>query len=292
MVTLTTGRPAVSSGGRARTALALLAASLLVANAARPWQFSLGARNTETPFSLRTASAVVTSSALPGGTILPVRLENTLSLKEIQKGQLLEGKVAQEIPLPNGGSIPTKSDVKGSIVSVEKDADGPGLTVTLKFNQLTTRTATLTLSTYLRAMASSSAVRSAQMPLSGSADEGTPSGWADTIQIGGDIRFGDGGAVRTHAKQKVGKGVRGGVLVHVRANPALGCEGIVNMDDRLQALWLFSSDACGVYDMKGTKIIHTGKSAPVGEISLHFVKEDVKVEAGTGLLMRVVSPQL
>jgi hypothetical protein len=234
---------------------------------------------------------VETASAIPGGTILPLRLEKPISVKDAQKGQSIEAKVAQEVPLANGEAIPAKSLVRGSIVSVERDADGPGLKLTLKFDQLNARKETLTFSAYLRAIASFRAVQKAQSPHSG-ADVGTPEGWADTVQIGGDVRFGDGGAVRDSAKQKIGKGVRGGgVLVHVRANPALGCEGPVNMDDRLQALWVFSSNACGIYDIQGAKIVHTGKGAPVGEITLHFEKDDIKFEPGTAILLRTVSVQ-
>jgi hypothetical protein len=229
----------------------------------------------------------VENPSIPIGTILPVRLDDTISLKDAQRGQAIAAKIAQDVPL-NRDKIPAKSAVKGSIISVEKDSDGPGIKLTLKFNQMESRKETLTMVTYLRAMASYNAVRAAQTPRSG-ADVGTPTGWADTVQIGGDIRYGDGGAVRNRAKQKVGKGVNGGVLVDVRANSELGCDGIVNGDVHPQALWVFSSDACGVYDLKGTKITHTGKGAPVGEITLYFEKEDAKLEGGTAMLLRVTA---
>jgi hypothetical protein len=234
--------------------------------------------------------AVVTLAAIPPGTVLPLRLEKSITTKDAQKGQPIEAQIAQEVPLSNGSKIPLRSTVIGSIVSVERDTDGPGLSVTLQFNELDDHKETVRFSSFLRAIASFRAVREAQSPLTG-ADTGSPTGWSNTIQIGGDIRFGEGGAVRNQAKQQVGRGVRGGVLVHVRENRALGCEGPVNMDDHLQALWLFSSDACGTYDLKGVKITHTGKNAPVGEFTLHFEKEDMRLEAGAGILLRIASPQ-
>jgi hypothetical protein len=238
---------------------------------------------------LASASVVVEHLAsLPAGTILPVRLEDTISVKDAQRGQAIEAKVSQDVPLPNRQKIAAKTSLKGSIVSVEKDREDSGTKITLIFSQLATGKETLTVVTYLRAIASSRAVHSAQIPLTG-ADGGTPTGWGDTVQIGGDIRYGDGGAVRNRAKQKVGKGVTGGVLVQVKANPALGCDGPVRGDDRPQALWVFSSDACGVYDLKGTKITRTGKAEPVGEFTLQFEKDDMKLEGGTGMLLRVVS---
>lgn len=232
--------------------------------------------------------AVETPAAILVGTVLPLRLEKTISVKEAHKGQPIEAKIAQDVPLPDGEKISMKSVVSGSILSVETDADGQGIKVTLKFDQLEDHREALSITTYLRAMASPRAVQAAQLGRTG-ADAGTAAGWSDTVQVGGDVRFGDGGEVRNRKKEKVGKGVRGGVLVQVSANPTLGCDGPVNGDDRLQALWVFSSDACGVYDMKGVKVAHAGKGDPVGEITLHFEKDDMKVEAGSGILLRVVS---
>jgi hypothetical protein len=230
---------------------------------------------------------VENSAMIPAGTIIPVRLEKPISVKDAKRGQAIEAKVAQAVPLPNAEKIPLRTTVKGSILSVETDTDGPGMKVTLKFDQLEDHKEAVPIVTYLRALASRRALQSAQLAHSG-ADIGTPNGWADTVQIGGDVRFGDGGAVRNRAKEQVGKGVPGGVLAHVSANPALGCDGPMESDD-LQALWVFSSDACGVYDLKGIKIAHTGKSSPAGEITLHFEKDDAKLEAGTGMLLRIAS---
>lgn len=181
-----------------------------------------------------------------------------------------------------------KSVVRGPVLAVAKDTDGSGVNLTLAFNQVEDHNHPLSVVTSLRAIASFMAVHSAHMPWTG-ADSGTPSGWANTTQIGGDIRFGDGGIVRNRQKQKIGTGVRGGVLVHVQANPSLGCEGPINGDDHPQALWVFSADACGVYEMKGVEISQTGKSTPLGEITIHFEKDDVKLEAGAGMLLRVVA---
>jgi hypothetical protein len=234
------------------------------------------------------AGGVEAPSAILVGTVLPLRLEKTISVKDAHKGEPIEAKIAQDVPLPDGEKISMKSVVSGSILSVETDADGQGIKVTLRFDQIEDHREAVSMATYLRAIASPRAVQAAQLGRTG-ADIGTSSGWSDTVQIGGDQRFGDGGEVRNRSKQKVGKGVTGGVLVQVNANPALGCDGPVNGDDRLQALWVFSSDACGVYDMKGVKVAHAGKSAAVGEITLHFEKDDMKVEAGSGILLRVVS---
>jgi len=282
-------RPQIARVKRAYAGfLRLVPTALAVTLFPLAWLVASTSHSPGIPKGVRAAEPVETSSSIPVGTVLPVRIESTIAIKDVQPGQVVEAKIAQEVPLPNREKIRDKSAVRGSIATVEKDTDGAGVRVTLKFSQMEDRKEALTMTTSLRAIASFSAVRSAQTPLTGP-DSGTPSGWADTVQIGGDIRFGDGGTVRNRAKQKVGKGVIGGVLVHLRANPALGCDGPVNGDDHLQALWVFSADACGAYGLKGTEIRHTGKSEPVGEITLHFDKDDMKLEGGTAMLLRVVA---
>jgi len=162
--------------------------------------------------------------------------------------------------------------------------------VSLRFDQIEYDKQIIHVATSLRALASFEAVRAARLPLGG-ADSGTPTGWANTVQIGGDIRYGDGGQVRNRSKENVGKGVSGGVLVHVSAPAGSECEGPVNGDDRLQALWVFSADACGVYDLKGVGIVHDGKTEPVGTITLRLEKEKMKLDAATGILLRTVAVQ-
>ena len=277
---------AVHREGPRYALLVLLLIALLPMASESHW--ASGARNSPIPEIAERGGAVQNSSPIPVGTVLPVSLENAISLKETRAGEVIQAKITQDVPLPNRGKIPMKSPVKGSIVSILKDTDGTGVNVTLKFNQIEFGKHFFAMATSLRAIASLRAVRNAQMPFTG-ADSGTPTGWADTVLIGGDIRFGDSGKVRNRAKINVGKGVPGGVLVHVNANPSLGCEGPVNGDDHPQALWVFSADACGVYDMDVAQITHSGKSAPIGEITLHFNKDDAKLESGTGMLLRVVS---
>ena len=234
------------------------------------------------------AAGVESSVQIPPGTVLPVRLGSELTLKKASAGENLEALIMQEVPLPGGEKIPWRTRVKGSVVSVVKDGEGTGGSLTLKFDRVEDRKQEVPIQTSLRAIASFNAVRSAAMPLGGQ-DIGTPTAWQVTMQIGGDVRYGDGGEVRNQMKQRVGKGVRGGVLVHVRANPARDCSGSLAGDDRLQALWVFSADACGVYDLKGIRILSDGKAAPRGEITLHFEKEDTPLYAQTGILLRTIA---
>jgi hypothetical protein len=269
---------AAKSGFAVAVAVAVIATACAIVFAA----------NTKAPGSSPRRTPVAGAEQIPVGTILPVGLENGIKLQEARKGDAIEARIMQDVPLPDGGKIRTRSKVTGAIDSVERDAAGSGVNLSFHFGKLEFGGKTVPIVTSLRAMASYRAVRAAQMPLTG-AEAGTPAGWGTTVLIGGDIRFGDGGRVRNRSKQVVGQGVTGGVLVHVYAKPAAGCEGPVNGDDHAQALWVFSSDACGVYDLKGAKIVNKGKSEPVGEITLGFRKDDMKLESGTAILLRVVS---
>jgi hypothetical protein len=236
------------------------------------------------------AIPVENAGSIPVGTVLPVRLDDALDVKTARVAQVIEARIAQEVPLPGKQKIPLRSVVIGSVLSIGKAADGTGVSVTIRFNRLEDKKQPpIAMATSVRAMASYLAVRSAQLPAGGGPDAGTPSGWADTVQIGGDIRFGDGGKVRNLQKQTVGKGVLGGVLAHLSPNPSGGCEGGQPGNDELQALWVFSANACGVYDLKEVKIVHNGKTDPVGDITLEFAKDDAELAAGTALLLRTVA---
>ncbi len=242
------------------------------------------------PATMATASMpAVASAPLPVGLILPVTMDQSISLDQAHEGQPIETRIAQDVPIASHDKIPRKSSVTGSIVSIVKSADGNYVDLSLRFDKIEYHKQMISMVTSLRAVASYETVRHAQIPLTG-ADSGTPTGWADTTQIGGDIRYGDSGQVRDLHKQVVGKGVFGGVLVHVRAAPDSDCEGPINGDDRLQAMWVFSSDACGVYGLPEVHITHSGRTAPIAVMTLRFEKANMKLDASTAFLLRVVSP--
>jgi hypothetical protein len=129
------------------------------------------------------------------------------------------------------------------------------------------------------------AVEAAQVPESGP-DRGTSENAWTTDQIGGEVVYRGGGPV-ANGVMAVGEPTHDGVLVHISAKPGSKCRGEVDGNDRLQATWVFSSDACGVYDMPNLEIPHAGRTNPVGEITLASDKGDVNVRAGSGMLLRV-----
>ena len=97
-----------------------------------------------------------------------------------------------------------------------------------------------------------------------------------------------GGGPVVNGFGEVGKPVPNGVLVHVSSQPGSKCRGEIDGNDRLQALWVFSSDACGIYDMPDVTIIHAGRTSPLGEFTLLSGKGNLNIRAGSGILLRVI----
>ena len=224
---------------------------------------------------------------IPVGTILPVRLNHALSSKNAQAGQEVTGRIMQDVPLPNHAEIHEGAKVCGKIVSVQRAGNGTDGIISLRFDILELHHRKIPIVTSLRALAGFMEVQSAQTPES-TPGFGTPYIWANTRQIGGDEVYGVGGPVTNQNSEEVGKGVYGGVLVHVRARPESNCRGPLDAEDRLQALWVFSSDACGVYGVQGVTIAHAGRIAPAGEIALVAEKRDLLVRGASGMLLRVI----
>ena len=224
---------------------------------------------------------------IPVGTILPVKINHGFSSKTAKVGQPISARVMQEVPLPGGGKIPKGSQAIGTIVSASPAANGSGGQVSMRFDHLEAHHRRVPIVADLRALASPMEVDYAGVPET-SLGFGTPYVWATTRQIGGDEKYGVASVVTDENNNTVGIGLNDGVLVHVRAQPDGKCRGPLDAEDRLQALWVFSSDACGVYGMIGTTISHAGRTEPVGEIALAAERGDVKVRSGSGALLRVI----
>jgi len=238
--------------------------------------------------ALRNAALVVfliVALAIPAGTILPVRLNSALSSAKCKPGQVITARVMQDVLLPNGGMIRGGAKVLGHIVSVTAASNGSPASLSFRFDTLETGNTKLSITTSLRAIASFLAVQRAGLPLPG-ADRGvSPNAWT-TVQIGGDVVYRGGGYVEA-GRERVGEPVGGGVLGRLRSNPERGCSGAFDASETRQALWLFSSDACGTYDLPDLQIRRTGPADSWGEIILDSSQGHVNVRAGAGLLLVV-----
>ena len=221
---------------------------------------------------------------IPPGTILPVALNPSLNSRKAKVGQVITARVMQDVPLAQG-KIRAGSRVIGHITSVKPADTTSGAQLSFRFETLIASKQRVTITTNLRALASMMAIEAAQVPESGP-DRGTSQNAWTTDQIGGEVVYRGGGPV-ANGLMPVGEPTHDGVLVHISAKPGSKCRGDVDGNDRLQATWVFSSDACGVYDTPNLEIAHAGRTNPVGEISLASNKGDVNVRAGSGMLLRV-----
>jgi hypothetical protein len=234
--------------------------------------------------------ATKSSLAIPPGTILPVRLNSTISSAKCSPGQVVTGRIMQDVPLPPGAKIPEGSKVIGHIVEVVPAANGVRARVSLQFDKLLSSHQTISITTNLRAIASFMAVLEAQTPPIGPSESDVYR-WLTTVQVGGDVVYGEGGVVTTgeDPEQIVGKAVNGGVLSQLRAKQGTKCRGAVDGNNGLQALWVFSSDACGVYSLEHVSIAHAGRTDPTGVIVLTSDSGNFKVPGGAGMLLRVTA---
>lgn len=231
------------------------------------------------------ATAPRTKGPLPAGIILPVQLNTSISSGKAKAGQVVTARIMQNVPLPDRGRIRAGSRVVGHILSVEAPAGSSGARVSLKFDSLVVSGKTFPVSVSLRALASLREVEDAQLPVIG-ADRGTDPTVYTTVQVGGDVVYRGGGHVMNHGIV-VGEPVYDGVLAWVSTSSEGPCRGAVNGNETLQALWIFSADACGVYGFSDVEIVHPGTTERAGEITLAASHGQLDIRSGSGMLLRV-----
>ena len=250
--------------------VAIFAACLLFA-----WLFFSTASFAQTQKSTNTR-------VIANGTILPVQLNTTLSVDKSVDGQVISGRIAQDVQLQNGRKLHAGTKVLGHVVRVTR-GNPSQITITFDTIQMS-KDESLTGATNLRALASYMEILTASTPKEGGGDGGTPENAWNTTQVGGQALYGS--ATLRRGEQILGHWVPGGGAVgKVEANGP--CRGEVAGSSHEQALWLFSTNACGVYGYPGVSIEHAGRTNPVGEITLQSEKSTFKVRTGSGLLLRV-----
>src|SRR5882724_9646867 len=155
------------------------------------------------------AQAQDTATAIPPGTILPVRLNSSLSSSDTKPGQIITARIMQDVPLANGGKIREGSKVIGHVVDVSSQADGTAERISFQFDKVISSGRTIPVRTNLRAVAGFMAVLEADVP-NGSTDG---DGALSTNQVGGDVAYDPKGPVTTasNSADVVGKTVKDGV---------------------------------------------------------------------------------
>jgi hypothetical protein len=219
-------------------------------------------------------------SMIPDGTILPIELTSTVSLANAAPGQIISARIAQDVPMQNG-VLRRGTKISGHVVAVTR---GNPSRIAFTFDKIEySKSESVSVVTNLRALASNLEIVSAAEPKTGS-DRGTPEVWWNTAQVGDEALYGSGPLMR--GDEILGHWVRGGGAVgKVEANGK--CRGELAGNTREQALWLFSTDACGVYGYADLVIEHAGRSTPQGEITLSSTDPKLRIRGGTGMLLRL-----
>jgi len=227
--------------------------------------------------------------SIPPGAILPVILRTTISPHKASRGQIIHAVIAQDVPLPDGSKVSRGSKVEGRVVEVIPAGKGAGARISIRFDKLYFQGRTILITTNLRAIAGFMAVLEAGIPNQGMG-EGDVASWMTTTQVGGDSVFGVWGPVTSahDATHVVGKSVGDGVLAQVQSNERANCRGVLNGNNSPQALWVFSSDACGTYGLANVSISHAGRTDPAGTIILEFQAKNAIIHSGAGLLLRLI----
>lgn len=234
--------------------------------------------------SLRSANAADGALTVPRGTILPVRLNSTISSDKSKSGQVITGRIMQDVPLASGTVLRAGSKVIGHILDVSSASNGGQARVSFQFDKLIASGRTIPIKTNLRAVAEPMTVMQVEVSNSSLHDYFLPS------LIGGDIAYqSGGGAVTAPDGAVVGRLGKDGALDLVRASDRQDrdCRGPVYGKGSPAAMWVFSSDACGMYDLPQIRVTHAGRTEPVGVISLISEKGPFNLPRGAGMLLRV-----
>ncbi len=230
------------------------------------------------------ASGCLAQARIPAGTIIPVQLRSSLNSRKTHAGQMLAARVMQDVPLSNNEKIRAGAKVVGRVISVRAATGSVPSQITFTFDRLDFAHKSSPISTHLRALASMMAVEDAQVPPTGP-DRGTPWASATRTLIGGEVAYGDGGPV-AHGTRIVGYALVDGVLTVPTANGDVGYAGELAGTAQPQAMWVFSSDACGVYGIPGLRIVEKGTTSS-GRVTLVTTQGDVEARKGSGMLLRV-----
>jgi hypothetical protein len=231
------------------------------------------------------AAELLGQSSIPAGTILPLRLNSSLNSKKSKPGEIVTARLMQDVPLPSGEKIHAGSKAVAHVLEVAGARNGGGAKLSLQFDTLEVSHQKLPMTTNLRALASMMEVEDAQTPKTGP-DRGTSENSWTTEQIGGEVVYRGGGPVAKGLRVG-GKPTADGVLVRIAAKPGTKCRGDLSGNVQPQALWIFSADACGTYGFADLKIVHAGRSNPIGQITLASEKSNFDIRGGSGLLLRV-----
>ena len=218
---------------------------------------------------------------IPAGTIIPVILNSTLRSDKSGSGTTITATVMQDVPVGAGAILPRGSKLTGHMIQAAIPQKGPTESkISFQFDEVQLGSLTIPITANLRAMASKKVVVAAT-------PEQISDGPDSQVQIGGDqISYGDGGLVMV-GEQVVGKYTSQGVLAYGGQDLGTPCRGTMDGTDHPQAFWLFSVNACGAYGFEGLTVFHSGRTAPLGEVTLSSNNKMLKIDKGSAMLLLV-----
>ena len=126
------------------------------------------------------SALTVAQTHIATGTVIPGELNSTINAKNCKAGQMVEARVAQDVPLDNGNRIKAGTRIMGEILAV-RPAEGfhPAM-VALRFNNIDISGRSTPTVSNLRALASPLEVDAAQTQISGD-DRGSTPPWSQTL---------------------------------------------------------------------------------------------------------------
>jgi hypothetical protein len=224
------------------------------------------------------SATALTAQSIPAGTALPVMINTTLNAKGAKPNQKIEGKLMQEVNLPDGAKLKSGSHVTGHVVSVSRPK-GSGSHIVVQFDQVQDEHQTIPLHVSLRAMASSQNVFQAGLPIDANSTYESSQSWV-TKQVGGEVVFRGRGYV---ASDKGKVGIYSGSGTWGKLVASGDCPASESSNPQ-QALWIFSTTACGAYGFENTKLEQSGLTPPLEQIAFGSDK-DIDIRAGSGWLL-------
>jgi hypothetical protein len=235
-------------------------------------------------FAIALLVLVIPAKEIPVGTVIPVMLSSSLNAEKDKPEKEVQGRVMQEVRLPSGERIREGSRIIGHVANVTRGSSGTSIVV--RFEAIQEQGRKTPLKAGLLALASMASVHDAQIPISANSDLDPMSQWV-TRQVGGDVVRRGWGKVRS-SDGVFGTWVGGNsVLITLTPNPNAGCSGGPGYD-REQAVWIFSSAACGAYGLSDLTIARSGGISPPGDIVLTSTR-NVAIRGGSGWLLIVLA---
>ena len=215
------------------------------------------------PLCLHAGTGEDAAELIPAGTLLPVTLNSALRSDKSGRGAKISATVMQDVPLGAGKTLRSGSKLTGHVVEATttgKRSDESK--ISFQFDELRFENRTVPITANLRALASFIEVHAAQIPTAGG-DGISEADWS-LLKIGGDQK-------------------------HIGSDMGSECGDGKNANNTAQEFWLFSPDACGTYGLGDLQISRSGRTAPLGEITLTSNGKVVKVDRGSAMLLRVNS---